>query len=70
MKEVEICSAILLIVTGAMVFESGFGLISALCGLLLLGAGVFLYLYAVENLDESSPKKHKKKEERQSLEYL
>lgn len=70
MKEVEILSAILLILTGAMVVESGYGWVSIILGFVFLGAGVFLYLFAVDTLEESSPRGDKKKEDRHPLEYL
>lgn len=70
MKEVEILSAILLILTGAMVVESGYGFISIILGFVLLGAGAFLYLFAVDTLEKSSPRPDKKKEEHHPLDYL
>jgi len=70
MKEVEILSAILLILTGAMIVESGYGWVSIILGFVLLGAGVFLYLFAVDTLEETSPRQDKKKEVRHPLEYL
>jgi multisubunit Na+/H+ antiporter MnhC subunit len=70
MKEVEILSAILLILTGAMVVESGYGFISIILGFVLLGAGAFLYLFAVDTLEESSSRPDKKKEEHHPLDYL
>ncbi len=70
MKEVEILSAILLLVTGAIVIESGYGPISILLGALLLGAGVFAYVSAVDSLDESPGKQEKRKNEDYPLDYL
>jgi multisubunit Na+/H+ antiporter MnhC subunit len=70
MKEVEILSAILLILIGAMVVESGYGLISIILGFVLLGAGVFLYLFTVDTLEESSSISNKKREEHHPLDCL
>lgn len=70
MKEVEILSAILLILTGAMVVESGYGFISIILGFVLLGAGAFLYLFAVDTLEEPSSRPDKNKEEHHPLDYL
>jgi multisubunit Na+/H+ antiporter MnhC subunit len=70
MKEVEILSAILLILIGAMVVESGYGLISIILGFVLLGAGVFLYLFTVDTLEESSSRSNKKRDEHHPLDCL
>jgi hypothetical protein len=70
MKEVEIFSGILLIVTGAMLFEIDLGAFSKFAGLLLLGVGVFFYMFAVDTLEETKNKRKKKKNEENPLDYL
>ncbi len=70
MKEVEIFSAILLLVTGSIVVESGYGPISILLGAIILGVGVFAYVSAVDSLDESPCKQEKRKNEDYPLDYL
>jgi multisubunit Na+/H+ antiporter MnhC subunit len=70
MKEVEVLIGILLIVTGAMIFETDHGVFGAMFGLMLLGAGAFLYLFAVDTLDESKNKGGRKKKQDDLLDYL
>jgi protein-S-isoprenylcysteine O-methyltransferase Ste14 len=71
MKELELLFAIILIVLGAIVFEMGqnyveesmsWVTIMRVLGLVLLSAGVIIYLVAVDSLDEKKKKESKKKE--------
>jgi hypothetical protein len=71
MKELELLFAIILIVLGAIVFEMGqnyveesmsWVTIMRVLGLVLLSAGVIIYLVAVDSLDEKKKKESEKKE--------
>jgi uncharacterized membrane protein YdjX (TVP38/TMEM64 family) len=64
MKEVEVIIGIILIVTGAILFEMKWGTLVTLFGLVLLCAGVFFYVLAVDSLDELKNKKESKTEKR------
>ncbi len=60
MKEVEVIIGIILIVTGAIFFDMNWGFLMKLVGLMLLIAGVFFYILAVDSLDEIKNKREKK----------
>jgi len=64
MKEVEVIIGIILIVTGSILFEMKWGTLITLFGLVLLCAGVFFYVLAVDSLDELKNKKESKTETR------
>lgn len=57
MKELEIVIGVMLIITGAIVFELNWDLFSTVCGLIIMSVGVFFYLKAVDTLDETKEKR-------------
>jgi uncharacterized membrane protein YdjX (TVP38/TMEM64 family) len=64
MKEVEVIIGIILIVTGSILFEMKWGTLITVFGLVLLCAGVFFYVLAVDSLDELKTKKESKSEKK------
>jgi hypothetical protein len=59
MKQGEVFLGIVLIVCGTILFELKNDFFIMWCGLILLGAGVFLYLFAVESSDGPQKKDRK-----------
>jgi hypothetical protein len=64
MKEGEVIIGIILIVTGSILFEMKWGTLITLFGLVLLCAGVFFYVLAVDSLDGIKNKEEIKTEKR------
>jgi hypothetical protein len=60
MKEVEVFIGIILIVVGAILFEMNWGSILRAFGLILVSAGVIIYVVAVDSIDETEKKKRLK----------
>jgi small neutral amino acid transporter SnatA (MarC family) len=59
MKEGKVVLGIILIVCGTILFEMKYDFLSICCGLILLGGGIFLYLFAVDSLEVSRKKNRK-----------
>jgi protein-S-isoprenylcysteine O-methyltransferase Ste14 len=60
MKEIEVLSAIILIIVGAIVYEMNWSSIIRAFGLILVSAGVIIYVVAVDSIDETKKKKRLK----------
>ena len=61
MKEIEVIIGIILIVVGAILFEMNWGNIIRAFGLILVSAGVIIYVVAVDSIDETEKKKRLKR---------
>lgn len=57
MKEIEVVIGIILIVVGAILFEMNCGNIVSALGLILVSAGIIIYVVAVDSIDETEKKK-------------
>jgi protein-S-isoprenylcysteine O-methyltransferase Ste14 len=61
MKEVDVIIGIIFIVLGAIVFSMNWGGIIRAFGLILVSAGVIIYIVAVDSIDETKTTEIKKK---------
>lgn len=69
MKEGEVLIGIILIVSGSILFEMNWGTLITLFGLVLLCAGVFFYVLAVDSLD-GIKNKEEIKSEKKAIRFL